>query len=207
VSSLGAHFGRTSTAIMLADDDRRFRDVNAAACKLLGATHDELLAMRLDDIAAEDHREGVGELWAALLAEGTLDGSFAVVGPDGRRVEATCSAIANVASGLHLAALAPADGEVTTLGGGRERSAARGRGNGGAAVKLTPREREVVGLLAIGRTGEEIAEELVISPETVRIHVRNARRRLGARTRAQAIALALRAGQIQLTVAPGLFLN
>jgi DNA-binding CsgD family transcriptional regulator len=193
--------------MMLADDGRRLHDVNVAACKLLGAERDELLSMRVDDIAAEDQRESVGELWAALLAEGTKNGPFAVVGLDGRRVDVTYSAIANVATGLHLAALAPADGDSAALGRGRERSAAKGQGNIGAAAKLTPREREVVGLLAMGRTGEEIARELVISPETVRIHVRNARRRLGARTRAQAIALALRAGQIQLTVVPALFLG
>jgi DNA-binding CsgD family transcriptional regulator len=66
------------------------------------------------------------------------------------------------------------------------------------ALALTPREREVMTMLALGDTGAEIAEKLFISPETVRIHVRNARRRLGARTRAQAIALAIRDGEIEL---------
>jgi DNA-binding CsgD family transcriptional regulator len=60
------------------------------------------------------------------------------------------------------------------------------------------REWEVLGLLALGHTGEEIAEELGISPETVRNHLRGAREKLGARTRAQAIALALSRGLIKL---------
>jgi DNA-binding CsgD family transcriptional regulator len=45
-------------------------------------------------------------------------------------------------------------------------------------------------------TGAEIAERLVVSPETVRMHVRNARARFGARTRAQLIAIAVRAEEI-----------
>jgi mannose-1-phosphate guanylyltransferase/mannose-1-phosphate guanylyltransferase/phosphomannomutase len=66
------------------------------------------------------------------------------------------------------------------------------------AQRLTPREREVMSLLALGLNGAEIAERLVLSPETVRVHVRNARQRLGARTRAHAIALALKRGEITL---------
>jgi DNA-binding NarL/FixJ family response regulator len=55
---------------------------------------------------------------------------------------------------------------------------------------LTPREAEVVGLLAEGLTGEEIAERLFLSPATVRTHIRNAMDRLGARTRAHLVTLA-----------------
>jgi putative two-component system response regulator len=62
--------------------------------------------------------------------------------------------------------------------------------------KLTPREREVVSLLAEGLNGEEIAERLFLSNTTVRTHVRNAMERLGARTRAHLIALAAVAGDI-----------
>jgi DNA-binding NarL/FixJ family response regulator len=54
---------------------------------------------------------------------------------------------------------------------------------------LSPREREILGLLATGRNGSEIAGELVLSEETVRTHVRNAVAKLGARTRTQAVAL------------------
>jgi DNA-binding NarL/FixJ family response regulator len=57
---------------------------------------------------------------------------------------------------------------------------------------LSPRERQVLGLLADGLTGQGIAEHLVLSPETVRTHVRNATAKLGARTRVQAVALVVR---------------
>jgi DNA-binding CsgD family transcriptional regulator len=57
---------------------------------------------------------------------------------------------------------------------------------------LTPREREVMSLLATGLNAEEVARSLVISPFTVRTHVRNAKEKLGARTMAHAIAIVLR---------------
>jgi putative two-component system response regulator len=63
---------------------------------------------------------------------------------------------------------------------------------------LTPREREVVSLLAEGLNGQEIAETLFLSPETVRTHVRNAMDRVGARTRAHLIAVALAGDEISL---------
>lgn len=61
---------------------------------------------------------------------------------------------------------------------------------------LSEREREILGLLAEGLSGSEIAAQLVLSPETVRTHVRNAMTKLGASTRSQAVALALRGDEI-----------
>lgn len=61
---------------------------------------------------------------------------------------------------------------------------------------LSGREREVLGLLAEGLSGAAIAERLVLSPETVRTHVRNAMDKLGASTRSQAVVVALERGEI-----------
>jgi DNA-binding NarL/FixJ family response regulator len=57
---------------------------------------------------------------------------------------------------------------------------------------LSPRELEILELLADGLNGQMIAERLFLSPETVRTHVRNATAKLGARTRVQAVALVVR---------------
>ena len=62
----------------------------------------------------------------------------------------------------------------------------------------TTRELEVLRLLATGYTGTEAARELTLSPDTVRNHARSAREKLGARTRAQAIAIAVDRGLIEL---------
>jgi DNA-binding NarL/FixJ family response regulator len=66
------------------------------------------------------------------------------------------------------------------------------------APVLSPREREVLSFLADGLTGEQIAERLVLSPETIRTHVRNAMGKLGAKTRVHALALALEGGEVEL---------
>jgi DNA-binding CsgD family transcriptional regulator len=59
------------------------------------------------------------------------------------------------------------------------------------ADNLSPREREVLSMLAGGNTVAEIAKDLYLSPFTVRTHVRNAKDKLQARTTAHAVALAL----------------
>jgi DNA-binding NarL/FixJ family response regulator len=64
------------------------------------------------------------------------------------------------------------------------------------ASKLTARELDVLGLLAEGLQHEEIGRRLGISSETVRTHLRKASDRLGATTRTQAVATALRMGLI-----------
>lgn len=58
--------------------------------------------------------------------------------------------------------------------------------------QLSPREHEVLTLLAEGLNGQAIAKRLFLSPETVRTHVRNATAKLGARTRVQAVAIVVR---------------
>jgi DNA-binding NarL/FixJ family response regulator len=60
------------------------------------------------------------------------------------------------------------------------------------ASLLTPREREVLGLLAEGLGQIDIANRLVIRPKTVAKHIERILSKLGVRSRAQAVALALR---------------
>jgi DNA-binding NarL/FixJ family response regulator len=71
-----------------------------------------------------------------------------------------------------------------------------GNGNGGTKT-LSEREAEILAMLARGLTGEEIAQRLVLSPETVRTHVRNAMGKLDARTRTEAVVKALEREEIQ----------
>jgi DNA-binding CsgD family transcriptional regulator len=79
-----------------------------------------------------------------------------------------------------------AAGEVAELGesvgrrlGSRAQADVEGAG-------LTPRELEVVRLVAVGRTNREVAEELVLSTRTVDMHVRNVLRKLDCRSRVEA---------------------
>ncbi|MER5261890.1 response regulator transcription factor [Actinosynnema sp. NPDC002837] len=64
----------------------------------------------------------------------------------------------------------------------------------GGVERLSPRQREVLEMIAAGMTSVEIADALVVSVETVRTHVKGVLRRLGAKDRAHAITLAYRTG-------------
>ncbi|MBC7335458.1 MAG: response regulator transcription factor, partial [Clostridia bacterium] len=63
--------------------------------------------------------------------------------------------------------------------------------------ELTPREREVLALVARGATNKEIAETLFISENTVKNHLRNIMDKLHSKNRAQAVAYALEHGVIE----------
>lgn len=61
-------------------------------------------------------------------------------------------------------------------------------------AELTPRELEITWLAARGRTNHEIAEQFVISPETVKTHVRNVLSKFGLRSKADLRLLLLDLG-------------
>ncbi len=63
---------------------------------------------------------------------------------------------------------------------------------------MSPREREVLKWVALGKTDAEIGELLHISGTTSFAHVRNSCRKLNAATRTQAVVLALHLGEISL---------
>jgi NarL family two-component system response regulator LiaR len=66
------------------------------------------------------------------------------------------------------------------------------------AVKLTDREHETLGLVARGLTNPQIADKLVVSISTVNFHVHNVLDKLGAKTRTEAVVIALREGLIDV---------
>lgn len=72
-----------------------------------------------------------------------------------------------------------------------------GAGRGADRPALTERERAVLRRVADGKQHEEISAELGIGTETVRTHLRKACDRLGASTKTQAVASALRLGLIE----------
>jgi DNA-binding NarL/FixJ family response regulator len=71
------------------------------------------------------------------------------------------------------------------------------RGAVGDTEPLSPREREVVKLIAEGHTSEEIAQILVISPSTVERHRTNSLAKLGLRNRVDLTRYAIRRGLVE----------
>jgi DNA-binding NarL/FixJ family response regulator len=65
------------------------------------------------------------------------------------------------------------------------------------AEKLTPREREVLELVAVGASNKEIAAKLVIAENTVKVHLRNILDKLQLRNRQQAAAFAVQEGLVR----------
>jgi DNA-binding NarL/FixJ family response regulator len=65
-----------------------------------------------------------------------------------------------------------------------------------ALAGLTPREREILALVASGLSNDDIAERLVISPATAKTHVNRTMMKLNARDRAQLVVIAYESGLI-----------
>ena len=72
------------------------------------------------------------------------------------------------------------------------------RGRRSRCERLSGKERLVLAELARGNSTEEIGLVLSVSPHTVRTHVKNLMRKLGARTRAHAVAIALSESAIDI---------
>ncbi|GHF93346.1 response regulator [Streptomyces thermodiastaticus] len=67
---------------------------------------------------------------------------------------------------------------------------------------LTPRERDVMRLVALGLSNDEIAERLFVSPLTAKTHVNRAMAKLGARDRAQLVVIAYQCGLVSAAHEP-----
>ena len=174
-------------ALLAADDQRKILRVNERWSAMTGYDATQATKMRIDDLLAPESRPGIDMRWTDLLTTGLATARFVLLRPDGARRAIRYGAFANVAPGIHVAACLAEPGQDTRML--RPQRARR-------AGQLTRREQESLRLVAMGMTTTAAAEQLGISPETVRTHVRNAMNKLGARTRAQAIAVAMRDGEI-----------
>jgi PAS domain S-box-containing protein len=175
-------FKQTSNPIVLLDERRRIVDVNDAALTLFDTERAEVLGTSMADYIRPDERDIAASEWEQFLTSGEYNGKRALARVDGSEVQTEFAARLERIGGRRLATyVAMVDGE-----GVPSESPILNR-----ELPLTHREREVVTLIALGRETPEIARELHISPETVRTHVRNAMSKLGARTRAQLVALVL----------------
>lgn len=191
------HFWRVFSAsrvpMVVVDNDRRHLAANVAARLLFRLTLDEFLARRMDDLTPAHMHGWLRAMWARLARQGAVCGTYAGGFTDAGELRIVYCALANVLPAQHLIVFVPADWPGDELSVVEQSGAQAPRG------PLSPREREVLSLIAAGAGIEEIASDLVISDTTVRTHTRNALRKLGARNRAHAIALAMRDGMIDIT--------
>ena len=175
--------------LLMVDDQRRFLEANRPARLAFRLSLDELRSYTVDELSPPDQLAVMERAWARLLDTGRVAGPYQLAGRDGSRLDIFCYARSNVLPGLHLAAIAPADWPEDELG------TVEGDGHNPPS-SLTPREIEVLALAADGFSGPELAQALVLSRATVSTHFQNIYAKLEVRSRAAAVAKAMRLGAI-----------
>jgi PAS domain S-box-containing protein len=182
-----AAFRDSRNAMILADDARRIVDVNGASLQLLGHPRADVVDRHMWEFVAGEPAMTPRQ-WAVALAQRRFSGEAEMLRADGTTVGVQWGATTEDVTGRRLVLVVA----LSVSGRGRGiRLAAEFEARGGA---LSDREREIVRLVAMGRTGPEIADELQISHNTVRTHVRNSMQRVGAHSRAHLVAKALGEG-------------
>jgi DNA-binding NarL/FixJ family response regulator len=112
----------------------------------------------------------------------------------GARPDVLIEAIRTVARGDALLSPAATRGLIARYLEQREPTAAAGAPGAALVETLTDREREVVRLIAEGMSNAEIADQLSLSPLTVKTHANHAMTKVGARDRAQLVVVAYQTG-------------
>jgi PAS domain S-box-containing protein len=180
-------------AASLHDLDGRFVHINAAAERASGKTNAELLGRHVTDMVPLEAREIVSAHFRRAVERGEpTDFETAFIDASGQRRSVRAQHLPLRDGNAIVAVLILAFGvrqplpEPTGLV---------------SQPRLTPRQREILELIAAGRSTSEIAAVLTLSTETVRNHLRGVFRELNAHTRPEAIAVAQRLG---LLAAPAL---
>lgn len=177
-------FEASRNAIAILDDDRCVVDANDGVTEVLGYPYDELIGMELRELVPLAERNATDAALDQLRREGTGSGNRSLLHADGRLINVQYAGSVTELPGYgRVAIYVVIDARVID---GSENAT-----TGEQEPGLTPRENEVVRLVALGHTGDEIAEELHVSPETVRTHVRNAMGKTDSRNRAHLVATVL----------------
>jgi PAS domain S-box-containing protein len=159
----------------LIDPSGVIRWVNPAAERIVG----DVRGRQFTSVVAPEDTRRAREHFARKVAgnERVTDAGAVLVGPDGQRTKVEISSVP-LLEGHRVVGVF---GQVTDVAEPEERP---------ALPSLTPRQTEILRMLEHGRSTEQIAGELHLSPETVRNHVRRLLRALGVHTRLEAVARA-----------------
>jgi PAS domain S-box-containing protein len=185
-------FERSLNPIVVLDESRRLVAVNPAAAETLRYRPEELVGRSVDEMITSPPQELRVREWRRLLQAGEQTGAHTYTRSDGSQVEVDF-AMRRVRVGkrtLFVAVVLPPS------------AAELARQVSEKVAPLTVREREVVALIALGLTTSRIAEQLFISAETVRTHVRNVMAKLGVHTRVELVAVAFSRGDLLEAAGP-----
>jgi DNA-binding CsgD family transcriptional regulator len=182
--------------MLVVDDDCVCIEASLGACRMLGCARSELVGRRVEALLEPSSRERFAHVWRAFRGGGGHAEPFALEAP-ATVVEVGATVTAHILPSRHLITLDPAFAPANGFHTDEVANGRRFAPPPEVPRSPTSRELEVLALLAGGRTDGQIAALLELSPATVQTHVRNAKAKLGARTRAQAVAIALQRGLIE----------
>jgi PAS domain S-box-containing protein len=151
------------------------RWVNPAARRIVG----DVAGRQFTSVIAPENTRRARELFARKIVGGTsaTDAGVAIIDRQGNRL------------GVEITSVPVFDGE-HVVGVFGQVSDVVEEPHAHPDLALTPRQAEVLKLLERGRSTKQIAEELQLSTETVRNHVRHVLRAVGAHSRLEAVAIA-----------------
>jgi len=172
-------------AVACMDLEGRVQVWNRESEELSGWSREEMIGSTVDRMIPPGGRGQRREVVARTLAEGQAAGTYSRVRRDGTllHIEMRMHLIRDEQEEPHciVVVVKPLPGH---------------------GVLLTPRQKEVIEHIAIGRTNDDIAGRLVVSRRTVERHVAAILDRLGVENRAAAAAVAVAAGLAQPKVTP-----
>lgn len=198
--------GRNSSCgrVLVVDDDERFRAFVAATLHAAGLESVEAAdgttalalarAERFDVALLDVHLPGISGYEVCRALRDRLGDTLRIVFISGIRTEPFDRVAGLLVGSDDYLAKPVAPDELVARVCALLRRGGRLRESVGEGWGLTPREAEVLDLLAGGLDQREIGTRLVISPKTVATHIEHILRKTGARSRAQAVALAHGAG-------------
>ncbi|HYH88147.1 MAG TPA: PAS and helix-turn-helix domain-containing protein [Solirubrobacteraceae bacterium] len=182
-------FKQSKNSMALVDEQRRHVDVNNAYLRLLGHARDDVIGRPVAEFLVGGPLMSPAQ-WAAALAAGHFMGEAQMIRADGSTVDVQWAGHTEVVTGQRLVLFVALS---TSRWGSSFRRTADADGD---PRDLSARELEIVRLIARGESGPEIAAELHIAHDTVRTHVRNAMKKVGARSRAHLVAKVLGNGDV-----------
>jgi PAS domain S-box-containing protein len=180
-------FRQSRNPMVLLDAQRRTVDANSAYLRLLGHSRETVVGTPVYRFIAGGPL-ATPEEWAATVLTHHFTGETKLLCADGSEAAVQWAATSEIVTGRRLVLFVV----LSTSRWGRQFRRAPDE----EAGVLSEREREIVRLVALGNTGPEIADELLIAHGTVRTHIRNAMTKVGARSRAHLVAKALGDGLV-----------
>ena len=183
--------GRPGLALPLLD-----RLYAAAAAQDRTGSLIEVGALRALALAASGEQKAAVDALAEALTLACPQGYIRVFTDEGPPIAALLGQLIAAQRAAHAAAAVPLGclARLQRAFAPEQAAAARGRdtaaGLPGLVEPLTPRELEVLGMLAAGRSNQVIAAELVVTLDTVKKHVSHVLGKLGAANRTEAVARA-----------------